>query len=66
MIATLQHPKERLDSALRETALSGLASMAFYNLDARLDTSAFRTYRTYTLRLHPTSPITQQLQAVTD
>jgi hypothetical protein len=60
-VATLKAPRERLDSALRETVLSGIATMAFYSLDGKLDTARFRRYRDIARELHPTSPITAQM-----
>lgn len=62
-VATLKAPRERLDSALRETVLSGIATMAFYSLDGKLDTARFRRYRDIARELHPASPITSQLQS---
>lgn len=61
-LATLRNPRERLDSALRETMLVGIATMAMYNLDGKLDTAGFRRYRDIARNLHPTSPITGQLE----
>ena len=61
-VATLKAPRERLDSALRETVLSGIATMAFYSLDAKLDTAGYRRYRDIARELHPTSPITAQIE----
>lgn len=63
-VATLKHPRERLDTALRETVLSGIATMAFYRLDGKQDTAGFRRYRDIARDLHPTSPITAQLEQV--
>jgi hypothetical protein len=62
-VATLKAPRERLDSALRETVLSGIATMAFYSLDGKLDTARFRRYRDIARQLHPSNPITSQLQS---
>ncbi|MBM4179442.1 MAG: DUF2723 domain-containing protein [Ignavibacteria bacterium] len=61
-LGTLRSPRERLDSALRETMLIGVATMAMYNLDGKLDTTGFRRYRDIARNLHPTSPITGQLE----
>jgi hypothetical protein len=61
VVATLKSPRERLDSALRETVLSGLATMAFYNLDGKQDTTGFRKYRDFARDLHPTSLITLEM-----
>lgn len=63
-LGTLRSPRERLDSALRETMLIGVATMAMYNLDGKLDTAGFRRYRDIARNLHPTSPITGQLEQV--
>jgi hypothetical protein len=62
-VATLKALRERLDSALRETVLSGIATMAFYSLDGKLDTARFRRYRDIARQLHPSNPITSQLQS---
>ncbi len=63
-VAALKQPRERLDTALRETVLSGIATMAFYRLDGKQDTAGFRRYRDIARNLHPASPITGQLEQV--
>jgi hypothetical protein len=41
--------------------LIGVATMAMYNLDGKLDTAGFRRYRDIARNLHPTSPITLEM-----
>lgn len=64
MMSVISAPSQRLDSALQSVMLSQIGSNAYYQLDGLLDTAGFRRYREIAQRIHPTHPVTRQLQSV--
>ena len=64
IIQSLRHPRERLDSSLRDLVVGGIGSSAMYHLDAMQDTVAFRTWREHARRLAPLHPMTARLESI--